>query len=123
MRQTALVVALLICIVAGLASACHPATPGVQRDGSDLLPTGQTVRPAGVQVAYGGRPNDVPLSPDGQTLAVLDINSLVLVDVAGGRLLQQLPVKPGHPFAGLLCGRGRTSSSLRGWMAGSWSTT
>ncbi|MHB2017506.1 MAG: alkaline phosphatase family protein [Candidatus Xenobia bacterium] len=102
MRQTLLLAALLLCLVAGFAAAMHPTIAGLQPDGTDLLPTGQRISPAGVQVPYPGRPNDIALSPDGRTLAVLDIKSLVLVDVARGQVRQQIPVKPGHPFAGLV---------------------
>ncbi|MEO8440615.1 MAG: alkaline phosphatase family protein [Spartobacteria bacterium] len=62
-----------------VASVCWPSTAlaasntmGAQIDGSVLVPTNQTVTPAGtVRLIEGDRPKDLALSPDGQILAVL----------------------------------------------------
>ena len=66
---------------------------------SSLVPTGQEVLPAGVELAFPGRPVDAALSPDGRTLAVLKSVSLQLLDVRskGGQVLPA-PL-PDSPFS------------------------
>lgn len=60
-----------------------------------LTPTAQIVRPVGRIVEIGGRPVDLALSPDGNTAYVKDNRGLLLIDVAQGKLLQELPFPSG----------------------------
>ena len=46
-----------------------------------LVPTGQTLTPAGTNVAFDGRSVDMALSPDGKTLAVMMQDQVRLFDV------------------------------------------
>jgi YVTN family beta-propeller protein len=50
--------------------------------GRVLLPTGQTIRSAGVTVSFPGRPVDLALSPDRRTLYVKDNRGVVVIDTA-----------------------------------------
>ena len=67
----ALCVAVLIWVAAGPVPALGQAGPGIQTDGSILLPTGQRITPAGTQVPVNSLPLTLELSPDGSHLLVL----------------------------------------------------
>ena len=74
---------------------------GLQADGSILVPTNQLLRPAGYQIQFSGRPVDLALSPNGKWLAVLNINSLNLIQVSNRSKIQSLKIKKGGSFNGI----------------------
>src|SRR5262245_20878885 len=63
---------------------------GVQADGRILVPTNQMIKPAGTQITFPGRPVDLALTADGQTLVVKNMRNLVFIDVATARIKQTL---------------------------------
>jgi len=82
---------------------------GRQVDGSVFVPTEQLIRPAGRQVEFPGRPTDLLLLPDGNTLAVADRNHLRLIEVDDGELEQSVASDGGHSYCGLVATQdGRT---------------
>lgn len=82
---------------------------GRQVDGSVFVPTEQLIRPAGRQIEFPGRPVDLLLLPDGETLAVVDRNHLRLIDVDDGELEQSVGSDGGHSYCGIVATRdGRT---------------
>ena len=74
---------------------------GPQSDGSILVPTDQLLRPAGLPLAFPGRPVDMALSPDGKWLAVLNMSSLNLIRVLDRAMMQTLPFHGGGSFQGI----------------------
>jgi YVTN family beta-propeller protein len=88
---------------------------GIQPDGSVVVPTNQILRPAGKQVTFPGRPVDLVLIDEGKTLVVKNMHSLVLIDTAGGNILQTLALPKhrqrgsdnGFSVVGLLVKEGR----------------
>src|SRR5579871_6353198 len=54
---------------------------GKQDDGTYLVPTGQTVRPAGESFTFNSRPVDMALRPDGKLLALMLPSSVRFFDV------------------------------------------
>jgi YVTN family beta-propeller protein len=50
-------------------------------NGRIVVPTNQILAPAGTQVEFANRPTDLALSPDGQTLAVLNMSEVLLLDL------------------------------------------
>jgi len=60
-------------------------------DGSFIVASGQYVRPAGQSLAFGGRPVDLALSPDGRTLYAKDNRGLLVLDAVDWKLRQTLP--------------------------------
>ena len=76
--------------VAVVAQQVLPRIVGRQADGSVLLPTNQTITPAGKQIEFDGRPNAMALSPDGKTAAILNGNAqaIVLVDLEAAKIRQ-----------------------------------
>src|SRR5262245_50025023 len=95
----------LVCLLAVvvLPLATHPlpaAEPddfkvGIQKDGSIVVPTNQVLRPAGKQITFPGRPVDLLLIDDGQTLVVKNMRDLVLIDVASAKIKQTLELDKG----------------------------
>ncbi|NLP12322.1 hypothetical protein GX408_18125 [bacterium] len=76
---------------------------GPQADGSIVVPTHQIIRPAGFQIPFYGRPNDLALSPDERLLAVKNWRSLDLIKVRERTVLQSLPFpKSGAAVTGLV---------------------
>ncbi len=63
---------------------------GVQPDGRILVPTNQILQPAGKQVTFPGRPVDLVLIDDGQTLVAKNMRNLVFMDVSTGAIKQTL---------------------------------
>jgi len=96
----------LCCLGTGMLAAPRPAPRvhvGRQPDGRIVVPTNQVLDPAGYQVEFPGRPTDVAVSPDGNLLAVLNRNSLMLVRFSDRIILQTLLVpRGGHTFTGLV---------------------
>lgn len=96
-RRTVLATGLALTLGLGAATAQlsqATGTPrtlvGRQSDGSVMLPTGQRIAPAGRQVEFPGRPNEIALRPGGGVAAVLvasNANQLRTVDTRTGRLL------------------------------------
>ncbi|MGA2063560.1 MAG: bifunctional YncE family protein/alkaline phosphatase family protein [Thermoguttaceae bacterium] len=60
-------------------------------DGGTIVPTGQLIRPAGHTLAMTGRPVDIALSPDGQTVFVKNADRLIVLDAAKWHVVQELP--------------------------------
>ncbi len=86
-----------ICLCTSFLSVAQaPTTVGPERHGGTVVTTGQIVRPAGVSVAFGGRPVDLALSPDASTIYAKDNRGLVVIDVAGMKVRQELPFADKH---------------------------
>jgi len=58
--------------------------------GEQSVPTKQILRAAGRQIQFAGRPVDLALSPDGNTVYIKNINALLVVDAKSWSLLQTL---------------------------------
>ena len=65
------------------------------------LPTSQLIRPAGESIQFGGRPVDIVLSPDGNTLYAKDNRGLVVINCADWSLRQELDLPGGGSMIGL----------------------
>src|SRR5690242_4622698 len=85
-----LILAWSACCMAARADERDQLPVGRQKDGSVIVPTNQVLRPAGRQVTFPGRPVDLALAEDGQTLVVKNINNLVFIDVATAKIKQTL---------------------------------
>jgi YVTN family beta-propeller protein len=77
---------------------------GVQPDGSILIPTGQRLTPAGVQVEVNDRPLGMVPSRDGKWLAIttgsnFKRHALHLLDTSRNAIVQTVPL--GHSFVGV----------------------
>ncbi len=72
-----------------------PVQVGQIPDGGYLVPTQQTIRPAGVAVSFLGRPVDLILSPDGKTVYVKDNRGLVVIDAETWKIRQELKYPEG----------------------------
>jgi len=81
---------------------------GRQGEGTYLVPTGQTLTPAGQNVTFDGHPVDTALSADGTTLAVMLPNQVRLFDTAKNQFRSE--AQPGaHNFGGVAWSKdGRT---------------
>jgi hypothetical protein len=55
---------------------------GLQPDRTVVVPSNQILRPAGTQISFPGRPADMALSPDGETLALLNSSGIILINLA-----------------------------------------
>ena len=66
-----------------------------------VVPTNQVLTPLGRQVAYGGRPTDVALSPDGRWLAVLDLGQVLMIHPDSAQVVARATQKGGS-YAGLV---------------------
>jgi DNA-binding beta-propeller fold protein YncE len=78
---------------------------GLQSDGSYLIPTGQTLTPAGQHIDVNDRPLGMVLSADGSRLAVVTGSNfapraLHLLDARQARLLDTVPI--GNSFVGVV---------------------
>src|SRR4051794_11783185 len=66
------VIAVSVLLLAGSSLAfLSTARIGRQPDGSYLIPTGQSITPAGVHIEVNDRPLGMAMSPDGRLLAVV----------------------------------------------------
>ena len=74
---------------------CAVRPVGPVADGHHVVATGQDLHPAGDSLEFGGRPVDLVLSPDGNTLYVKDNRGLVVVDAAAWKIRQQLSFPEG----------------------------
>ena len=66
-----------------------------------VVPTNQVLSPIGKQVAYGGRPADLAMSPDGRWLAVLDRGQRAHDRSRSGKVVGRVPHKGGS-YAGIV---------------------
>jgi YVTN family beta-propeller protein len=106
-----IVATLAALMAAGAAFGQEPADPGAQLqigpapDGQGVIAsTLQRLRPAGTAAEFPGRPVDVALAPDGQTLYAKDNRGLVVFDAADGFALKQelaFPDKSGGSMHGI----------------------
>jgi len=64
---------------------------GSKYNGGTFVTTGQTVKPAGKTIAFGGRPVDLVLSTDGGSVYVKRVNGLVIVDADSMKIRHELP--------------------------------
>ncbi len=79
----------------------RPDHVGPMRDGRIIIPTNQVLKPAGRQVTFPGRPNDVALSPDHRLLAVLSLREVLSIDVESGRILGRAKIS-GASYKGIV---------------------
>jgi YVTN family beta-propeller protein len=70
-------------------------TVGQSAGGAQSLPSMQLVRAAGDQIQFSGRPVDLALAPDSQTVYLKNMSSLLVVDAKTWKLRQTLPY-PGN---------------------------
>lgn len=84
------VVALFIASFTTLADERDALNVGLQPDGRIVVPTNQILDPAGKQVTFPGRPVDLILIDNGNTLAVKSMKDLVFIDVKTARVKQTL---------------------------------
>lgn len=84
---------LLACLLATVVRAEDPV--GAVTSAGTVLPTGQTVKPAGALISFQGRPVDLALTPNGATLFAKADVGLLVVDTATWTLRQTLDYGPG----------------------------
>ncbi|MAE66084.1 MAG: hypothetical protein CMJ18_17575 [Phycisphaeraceae bacterium] len=78
-------------------------TIGFRDDGSVVVPTEQTLRPAGRSITFPGRPVDLALSRDGRWLVATTTNEIVLIHTEKGlRHRVRLPKDRGNSLHGIL---------------------
>ena len=81
--------------------------PGMQPDGSMLMPNQWSLRPAGTQIGLGDFPVNIALSPDGEFAAVLHCgfsqHEVVIVDLASRTIVGREPL--GEAFYGITFSR------------------
>ena len=121
MKRIAALAVLLVTVLLGSGwSAAQKRPAAVDRqvgqghDGGTVVPTGQTVRPAGKTVAGGGRPIDLALSPDMNSVYVKTDNGLVILDALSLKVRQVLPFEGGENASthGIAASRGGGSIYL-----------
>ncbi len=96
MLKRALLAMLAVPALAGLAFVATRLTPGPQRDGATLLPSGWRIHPAGRQVAVGTLPLNLMTLSDGSLLVTNNgygENGLMRIDPVGGGITWRFPVK------------------------------
>ena len=74
---------------------------GLQKDGSYIVPTGQTITPAGSVHQFNGRPVDMALSPDGKILALLLPTAIRLYDTTSNAFIGPA-IHGRHNFGGIV---------------------
>jgi YVTN family beta-propeller protein len=75
---------------------------GRQADGRIVVPTNQILEPAGKQILFPGRPVDLLLIDQGQTLVVKNMKDLVFIDLPSGKIKQKLVSPVAFSVVGLL---------------------
>src|SRR5207247_9878987 len=96
MLKRALLALLVVPALAGLAFVATRLTPGPQRDGATLLPSGWRIHPAGRQVAVGTLPLNLMTLSDGSLLVTNNgygENGLMRIDPVGGGITWRFPLK------------------------------
>jgi YVTN family beta-propeller protein len=100
-RVPAFAGALLVMTGAALAGAAPPdnRTVGRQTDGSVVTPANQTLRPAGTQIEFPGRPTQVAMHPGGRYAAILSDSGtpITVLDIATGAVVQRFDPGRGDP--------------------------
>lgn len=83
---------MLVGVVLHPLKALAPQAPmlGVVHNQGEIVPTAQWVKPVGETLEYHGRPVDIALSPDGQTLYLKDNLGFVVVDARNWKIRQEL---------------------------------
>ena len=105
MRTHLLGVLAAVLLLPGAALAAKPAVtlPGLQRDGSVLLPNQWSLRPVGKQIPVGDFPINVALHPGGRFAAVLHsgygLHEVRILEVKTGRAVSQAAIE--ESFYGL----------------------
>ena len=93
----------LVVLVSPKVRAAAPTLPGLQRDGSVLLPNQWSLRPVGKQIVVGDFPIQVALHPDGVYAAVLHSgwgqHEVRILDVKSGQPVSQVALE--ESFYGL----------------------
>src|SRR5207302_8427390 len=87
MLKRALLALLAVPAIAGLTLVAVRLTPGPQRDGTTLLPSGWRIHPAGRQVDVGTLPLNVVTLSDGSVLVTNGTNASVLPNRRNAREL------------------------------------
>src|SRR5262245_36427313 len=77
---------------------------GLQNSGSVIVPNGQTITPAGLQIEVNDRPLGIVVSPDGTQAAVTTASNfapraLHIIDLAAQTVAQTIPI--GNSFVGV----------------------
>jgi DNA-binding beta-propeller fold protein YncE len=91
-------IVLLPLVGAALLRAADPAptVPGIQPDGSILLPNQWTLRPAGKQVRVGDFPVNIAMHPAGGWAAVLhagySVHEIIVLDLKTGEIASRAPI-------------------------------
>ncbi|NLV44158.1 MAG: beta-propeller fold lactonase family protein [Candidatus Hydrogenedentes bacterium] len=92
-------------VASGPEDFLRKAVVGPQDDGTFVVATTQAIAPAGVSVAFPGRPTDLAVSPDGATLAVKTTGrasasaknaDIVFIDLASREIIQMLELPSGQ---------------------------
>ncbi len=103
-RVLATLVVLLVGVPASVYAGRRLILSGAQPDGSFVVPTGQTLTPAGTTIDVNDRPLGMVVSPDGTKLAVVTgsnfaARALHIVDMATKTLKQTIAI--GDSFVGV----------------------
>src|SRR2546429_2716125 len=96
MLKRALLALLAVPAIAGLTLVAVRLTPGPQRDGTTLLPSGWRIHPAGRQVDVGTLPLNVVTLSDGSVLVTNNgygENGLMRIDPLAGSVVWRLPLQ------------------------------
>ena len=87
--------------IAARTDAPPPVRVGADSREGTLLPTYQTVRPAGDTVSFRGRPVDLKLAPDGGWLYVKDNRGVVVLDTRQWKVVQEATLEGGTSMHGI----------------------
>src|SRR5256886_13791113 len=96
MLKRALLALLAVPAIAGLTLVAVRLTPGPERDGTTLLPSGWRIHPAGRQVDVGTLPLNLVTLSDGSVLVTNNgygENGLMRIDPLAGSVVWRLPLK------------------------------
>src|SRR2546421_11510153 len=99
MLKRALLALLAVPAIAGLTLVAVRLTPGPQRDGTTLLPSGWRIHPAGRQVDVGTLPLNVVTLSDGSVLVTNNgygENGLMRIDPLPGSVVWRAPPQGGR---------------------------
>ncbi len=99
MRSVAVLGCFVCCLLGG--GCQRTGAVGPQASGGHIVPTGQRLRPAGLQVEFNGRPVDMAVSHSGAALYVKDNRGIVVIELPGGRLRQELAIPGGTSNHGI----------------------
>jgi YVTN family beta-propeller protein len=103
-RRFTFLVALLVALTIGAVAAVTFAVVGKQPSGSVILPNGQTITPAGIQLEVNDRPLGIAITPDGTQVAVATASNfqsraLHFIDLSTRSIAQTIGI--GNSFVGL----------------------